>query len=326
MARKLRIQYPGAIYHIMNRGDRRDAIFKDDQDRHRFLETLTETCHKTGWQVHAYCLMRNHFHLVLETPQANLVVGMKWLLGTYTSRYNRRHKEFGHLFSGRYKALLVDGSGNGYLKTVCDYVHLNPVRAKLLRADQALWDFTWSSYPSYLAAPSRRPVWLRVDRLFGEWRIPKDSVAGRRQFAQRMQARRQEDTAKEFKPVERGWCLGDEEFRQELLEQVKRSPGPSHFGEAVQEAVEVQAERLVASGLQRLGWTEQELQAKRKGHPGKVALARRLRTHTTMPMSWVAQRLSMGSRGYLAWLLGQRKRAAATPRGQGPLEYDNLIN
>lgn len=114
MARKLRIQYPDAIYHAMNRGDRREVIFQDDQDRRHFLDTLDQACEKTGWQVHAYCLMPNHFHLVLETPEPNLVIGMKWLLGTYTGRYNRRHKEFGHLFSGRYKALPVDGSGDGY--------------------------------------------------------------------------------------------------------------------------------------------------------------------------------------------------------------------
>ena len=85
MARKLRIQYAGAVYHVMNRGDRREAIFHHDQDRRRFLETLAEACAKTLWQVHAYCLMPNHFHLVVETPQPNLVVGMKWLLGTYTA-------------------------------------------------------------------------------------------------------------------------------------------------------------------------------------------------------------------------------------------------
>ena len=84
--------------------------------------------------------MGNHFHLVVETPLPNLVAGMKWLLGTYTARFNRRHKLFGHLFSGRYKALVVDGSGNGYLRTVCDYVHLNPVRAKLLLPEQPLRD------------------------------------------------------------------------------------------------------------------------------------------------------------------------------------------
>jgi putative transposase len=120
VARKLRVEYEGAIYHVINRGDRREVIFLDDEDRHLFLKTLAEACAKTEWQAHAYCLMSNHFHLVIETPQPNLVAGMKWLLGTYTARFNRRHKLSGHLFAGRYKALIVDGSGSGYLKTVCD--------------------------------------------------------------------------------------------------------------------------------------------------------------------------------------------------------------
>ncbi len=306
MARKLRIQYPGAIYHVMNRGDRRADIFGDDVDRQRFLETLTEACEKTGWRVHAYCLMRNHFHLVIETPQPNLVAGMKWLLGTYTSRFNRRHKEFGHLFSGRYKALLVDGSGNGYLKTVCDYAHLNPARAGVLKPEQPLSDFAWSSYPQFLAAAARRPRWLRVDRLLGEWGIPKDSPAGRRVFAERMEWRRGEDLKGEFKRVERGWYLGGEQFRQELLEQVDARPGPSHFGEAVQEAETAQAERRVVEGLKRLGWSEADLSARRKGEPRKVELARELRSKTTMPLAWIAERLNMGSRGHLAWLLQRR--------------------
>ncbi|HAV64486.1 MAG TPA: transposase, partial [Verrucomicrobiales bacterium] len=110
-----------------------------------------------------------------------------WFLGTYTGRFNRRHKLFGHLFSGRYKSLVVDGSGNGYLKTVCDYVHLNPARATLLAAGQPLRGFAWSSWPAYLAAPSKRPAWLRVDRLLGEHGIPKDSVAGRRELERRVE-------------------------------------------------------------------------------------------------------------------------------------------
>ena len=137
MARKLRVEYAGAIYHVINRGDRRELIFMDDADRQRFVDTLGEVCAKTGWQVHAYVLMPNHFHLVVETPQPNLVAGMKWLLGTYTSRFNRRHKLFGHLFSGRYKSLIVDGSGSGYLKSVGDYVHLNPARGGGKRGVQA---------------------------------------------------------------------------------------------------------------------------------------------------------------------------------------------
>ena len=176
MARKLRLQYPGAIYHVMNRGDQREPLFKDDADRKRFWETLGEAGVKTAWQVHASCLMPNHFHLVVETPQANLVAGMKWFLGTSTSRFNRRHKLLGHLFSGRYKALIVDGRGNGYLRTVCDSVHLNPVRAKLLTDQPFLSEYPWSSYPEYLQATSKRPGWLRVDQLLGELGIGRDMM------------------------------------------------------------------------------------------------------------------------------------------------------
>ena len=148
---------------------------------------------------------------VIETPPPNLVAGMKWLLGTYTGRHNRRHKEFGHLFSGRYKALPVDGSGDGYLKTACDYVHLNPARAKLITAEQPLWAFNWSSFPLYLD-PARRPGWLRVDRLLGEWGIPKDSAAGREVFEQQMERRRLEGSDPEYQLLEQGWYLGGEQF------------------------------------------------------------------------------------------------------------------
>ena len=141
MARQIRIEYEGAIYHVMNRGDRREDIFLDDRDRQDFLKTLGEVCRRAGWRVHAYCLMGNHFHLVIETPQPTLVAGMKWFLGTYTQRFNARHRMRGHLFSGRYKSLIVDGSENFYFRTVCDYVHLNPARAGLLQPEQALSDY-----------------------------------------------------------------------------------------------------------------------------------------------------------------------------------------
>jgi REP element-mobilizing transposase RayT len=121
MPRQLRIQYPGAMYHVMSRGDRREDIFLDDVDRQDFLKTLAEACQKTDWQVHAYCLMGNHYHWVLETPNANLVAGMAWLQSAYTIRLNHRHKLIGQVLSGRYKAQLVEGGGNGYLRTACDY-------------------------------------------------------------------------------------------------------------------------------------------------------------------------------------------------------------
>jgi hypothetical protein len=124
-----------------------------------------------------------------------------------------------------------------------------------------------------------------------------------------MEGRRREPATGEFKPVERGWCLGGEEFRAELLEQVNARPGPSHFGEAVQEAELARAERLVAEGLKRLRWSESDLRVRRKGEPRKVKLARQLRSETTLPLAWIAGRLSMGSRGYLAWLLGSGRNA-----------------
>ena len=140
-------------------------------------------------------------------------------------------------------------------------------------------------------------------------------------FEERMEWRRGEDLRGEFKRVERGWCLGGEEFRQELLEQVDARPGPNHFGEAVQEAEAAQAERLVVQGLKGMRWSEADLRARRKGEPGKVRLARELRSKTTMPLDWIAARLNMGTRGHLAWLLQQRKSGGlTTPTNQRLLE------
>lgn len=299
MARKLRVEYPGAIYHVMNRGDRREEIFKDDKDRERFLETLGEVCAKTGWQVQALCLMPNHFHLVVETPQGNLVAGMKWFLGTYTARFNRRHKLFGHLFSGRYKAVVVDGSGNGYLKTVCDYVHLNPVRAKLLKAGQPLSGYRWSSWPEYLKSPGQRWPWLRVDRLLGEYRIPKDSAAGRRTLEQAMQQRGAAEAHSDYKALRRGWYLGEQSFRQELLTQMSERIGAEHYGaERLETAVE-KAERIVSQELKARRWKESDLAKRTKGDPGKVMIAARLREESLVTVRWIAERLHMGTASYL---------------------------
>ena len=307
MPRKLRVEYPGAIYHVMNRGDRREDIFKDDRDREHFLSALGEVCAKTEWQIHAWCLMNNHLHLVIETPQANLVAGMKWLLGVYTKRFNIRHKLCGHLFAGRYKALVVDGSGNGYLQTVCDYVHLNPARAGLLPGKVPLKSFRWSSFGQYLRPPGQRPNWLRVDRLLGEKRIPRDSVAGRQEFERQMERRRREDLGPEFKPVERGWCLGSESFREELLAAAAERVGRNHYGAERRATGEAKAEHLVRAGLHALGWDEKGLSERRKGDKGKVKLARRLRAETTMTLRWIAGRLQMGSWTYVSNLLREKR-------------------
>jgi putative transposase len=295
--RKLRIEYEGAIYHVMNRGDRQEAIFRDDDDRKLFLRTLGEACVKTNWQVHAYCLMRNHFHLVVETPKANLSLGMQWFLGTYTARFNRRHRCFGHLFSGRFKALVVDGSGNGYLKTVCDYVHLNPVRARLLKQEQPLREYVWSSYPEYLRKPGQRPNWLRVDRLLGETGIPKDSAAGRRRLEEVTEERKRQEMKEpsgEWKKIRRGWCFGEEAFREELLEQAATKRGQQHDGEAVRESAEQEANRVIREMLAAAKVAPTGLRNRLKGDALKVRIASRLRRETTMTWKWIAARLEMG--------------------------------
>jgi putative transposase len=297
MPRQLRMEYPEAIYHVMSRGNAKGDVFFNDVDRQDFLKTLAETCLKTGFQVHAYCLMRNHFHLVIETPVANLVAGMRWLLSTYTLRLNHRHKRFGHVFSGRYKALVVDGSGQGYLRTVCDYVHLNPVRARLLGPEQRLLEYPWSSYGSYLAAKAHRAEWLRVDRLLGEHGIQQDNAAGRRQFEERMEQRRgQEMDEAEWKPLRRGWCLGSAEFKTNLLAQMEGKLGVHHSGELKRESAEAKAEGIIREELKRLRWTERELKTRAKSDPAKLALAARVRRETTQTLEWIAHRLQMGTR------------------------------
>jgi len=296
MPRKMRVQFQGAIYHLMSRGDRREDVFLDDVDRQDFLKTLAETCQKTGFQVHAYCLMRNHFHLVVETPDANLVAGMAWLLSTFTIRLNHRHKLCGHVFSGRYKALIVEASGNGYLESVCDYVHLNPVRAGLLKSEDRLVAYPWTSLVWYAAAREHRPAWIRVDRLLGEHGIGEDTAIGRQEFERRMELRRAaEEDEEALAPIRRGWCLGSEEFKRQMLERMDGQLGEHHAGELRRENAEGRAERIIVEELQRLGWSESELASQRKSAAGKLALAARLRRETTMPLKWIAARVCLGT-------------------------------
>jgi putative transposase len=305
MARQLRIQYEGAIYHLMSRGDRREEIFRDDLDRKSFLQSLGATCQKTGWQIHAYCLMTNHFHLVVETPRANLVEGMKWLLGTYTMRFNRRHKLSGHLFAGRYKSLLVDGTTPGYLRRVCDYVHLNSVRAKLLGKRERLQRYRWSSYPSYLRGKKEREPWLRCDRLFGEHGLTKESRRSRLEFARRMEQRRFEPNDPSAQQIRRGWSFGAEDFIFRLLERMPGKVSEQHHARERKQTDEQKAEAIISARLKKLGWAKADLVTRRKSDPQKVALARDLRSQTTMGLKWIARSLEMGSWTHVSNLLRQ---------------------
>jgi REP element-mobilizing transposase RayT len=319
MPRQLRIEYNGAIYHVMSRGDRHEKIFLDDVDRQDFLKTLAETCQKTGFLVHAYCLMPNHFHVVVETPEANLVAGMSWLLSTYTIRFNQRHKLSGHLFSGRYKALVVEGSGAGYLKTVCDYVHLNPVRANLLATEEKLTGYPWSSLLWYGAARQHRPAWLGVARLLGEHGLPEDSARSREAFLARMEARRWEEEDEEpLAPIRRGWCLGSAAFRQELLAKLDGQTGEWASGQLRQEHAESRAERIIAEELSRLDWTEEELGRVRKSAPEKMVIAARLRRETTVTLKWIAARLCLGTSKSANARVHQWMKNNPTPASSAP--------
>ena len=157
MSRPLRIEFSGALYHITSRGDGREDIYPGDEDRHLFLEVLGWVCERCNWVVHSYCLMDNHYHLLIETPDGNLSLGMRQLNGVYTQRFNRQHHRVGHVFQGRYKAILVQKES--YLLELVRYVVLNPVRARMVRQAK---NWPWSSYRSTTGVAEAR-VWLAVD-------------------------------------------------------------------------------------------------------------------------------------------------------------------
>lgn len=170
MARPLRIEFPGAFYHLTARGDRREAIYEDDEDRRAFLATFAEVIEQFEWRCHAYCLMTNHYHLLVETVHANLSKGMRQLNGVFTQRSNRRHERGGHLFQGRYKAILVDA--DGYLQALSRYVVLNPVRAGMVAAPD---DWPWSSYRA-TAGLAPAPSWLTTATILATF-APTKGVA-----------------------------------------------------------------------------------------------------------------------------------------------------
>ena len=157
MARPLRIEFSGALYHITSRGNARQRIYSDDSDRANFLEYLSHCCQRHDWLCHSYCLMTNHYHLLIETNNSTLSRGMKYLNGSYTQSYNRRHARVGHLFQGRYKAILVEK--DAYLLELSRYIVLNPVRAKMTRTAK---DWSWSSYRAAVGL-AEKPQFLTTD-------------------------------------------------------------------------------------------------------------------------------------------------------------------
>ena len=206
MARPLRLAYPGALYHVTTRGNARQAIYTDDQDRSTFLAVLAAVVTRSQWLCHAYCLMNNHYHLLIETPQGNLSAGMRQLNGIYTQRFNRRHTRVGHVFQGRFKAILVEREN--YLLELCRYVVLNPVRAGLAKRPQT---YRWSSYRA-TAGLEKAPEWLTR-----EWVLAQFSPQRRRaerQYQQFVQEGR--GAASPWAQVEGQVVLGQSHFVETL--------------------------------------------------------------------------------------------------------------
>ena len=159
MARQLRMQFPGAFYHVTSRGNEKRTVFTDNQGRERFLAYLESAVERYGAVIHVWCLMGNHYHLFLETPRGNLSQIMRHINGAYTTYFNARHKRSGHLFQGRYKAIIVEA--DSYALELSRYIHLNPVRAQLTAKPE---EYSWSSYRSYIGEETARP-WLTTTRI-----------------------------------------------------------------------------------------------------------------------------------------------------------------
>lgn len=310
MGRQARVEYAGATYHLMCRGNRQEVIFQNDGDRRVFLETLAEVCERTGWQVCAYVLMSNHYHLIVHTPEANLVSGMKWFQGTYTKRYNMRNQVWGHLFQGRYKSMVIDSEEPEYFRAACDYVHLNPVRAYLVggKGQGSLSEYPWSSCV-HLSGPSREdPPWMSVHRIVEAQTGREDNCSSRRMYLQYLEGRVAEErkSAKnqvepeEYKGLRRGWCFGCNEFKDELkdglmkpLSQVSRD---SIVGEPRRMHDEYEAACLLKHAVGFVGLSLDEKEQLRKNDLRKELVSWFLSKKTSVTQEWMAQQLGMGSR------------------------------
>ena len=303
MARKPRVEFEGATYHVMCRGNRQEAIFKDGKDHERFLDTLEEVALRNGWLIHAFVLMGNHYHLLLETPEPNLVDGMRWFQSTYTQRFNARHKVWGHLFQGRYKALPVDGGE--YFRTVADYIHLNPARAHAFDLETGrLTDFPWSSFCGYMR-PAKQPRFLTVKRVLESHGF-SDDTSGRCRYRNYMKRRVLDiqhsknpmGADEQWHKIRRGWAYGSDEFRmkvQTVIDAAVRGKRRDSFmGEEIRAHDEQEAERLLQQGLVCCGLSEDELPELKKGDDRKKVIAWHIRKNTSVRIEWITTRLKMG--------------------------------
>jgi putative transposase len=306
MPRQVRLEYPSAIYHIMARGNRKGLIFIDDKDRYRFLDTLAEVCGRTGFRVHSYVLMPNHYHLLLETPEANLVAGMHWLQSTYTIRFNLRHKLVGHLFQGRYKAIPIDSEDPLYFRIISEYIHLNPARAGLLDSQKPnLASYFWSSYRAFIGNKPL-PGWLARTRVFAATDLADDGVAERRRYRlyltgkmnEAIGAKTSQQMEEEWRLIRRGWYFGTKLFKAELEEVadyvVTDKQRASFNGSGLAKHDNRVAMEWLEAALDVAEITLEECRELRPSNPLKQAIVWFLRSRTVASGRWIDKRIGVG--------------------------------
>ncbi|PTX95462.1 transposase [Opitutus sp. ER46] len=307
MARKWRVEYPGAVYHVINRGNYRAWVFREEGARDAFEACLREAAERYGWVLHAWVVMSNHFHLALETPAGNLVAGMQWLQSVYANRFNRYRGENGQLFQGRYKALLVEkGTALGQ---VCDYIHLNPVRARMITVE-ALGNYGHGSY-RFLARPKARPAYLDVADFLMQAGGLADTPAGWRCYADYMAWQAAEGPAgrnQAYVNLTRGWALGTEEFKATALRE-QLVPKDHHAWTAAdcREERSLRWRVVLDQCLSSLGC--QCAPGDSKSAAWKVAIATHLRQTMGVPNGWLAEHLEMGSAFYVSKHVGLARNA-----------------
>jgi len=204
MARQLRIEYPGAFYHITSRGNRKEPVFLSDHDREVLLEYFRDANKKYDAVIHAYCLMKNHYHLLLETLRANLSKIMHFLNASYTIYFNRRHSRVGHLFQGRFKAIIIEA--DSYAQELSRYIHLNPIRAKIVARPE---EYTWSSYQAYLSDKRSGP-WLNTTTVLGYF--DRDLIKARKRYEAFVSSAIGKDVDNPLRKAGASLILGSDDF------------------------------------------------------------------------------------------------------------------
>jgi len=314
MARKLRLEFPGACYHIINRGNYRADVFRAESTKLAFERCLFAACQRSGWLLHAFVIMRNHYHLAIETPQGNLVPGMQWLQATFANRFNRLRGERGHLFQGRYKALLVEEGDP--LGQVAHYIHLNPVRAGVLQV-AALSDYRFSSY-WYLHHPRERPAGMVLDRVLAQTGGLADTPAGRASYHDYLAWQATEGPfgrSQAYVSLSQGWALGSAGFKTALV-QDHRVAALSRAWEqqGAREIREQGWERLCRQAMAALRRTDDELLVEMGCVPWKIALATLLKERTQASNRWLGGRLHIGCAKYVGRLIAEYQQTKPVPQ------------